>query len=394
MAIIVRNLETRESPMGFDCSARVVLDGREREMTFRRYGNHPDLTRREDTFDPFAVALLIPAMIRGEPLVIEGDVDEFLLASLRSMIQETLRLMAPSWRRIPVEAGARPVAMTTDWSKGAATAMSGGIDSMHLILHRHLDPATPEPLRVRMLVHHHVGAHGDDDATFESHFSHSQRIADRLGLPIVGTRCSLTEAYRGMKYVHCVTPRNVAASLAVDHLFSVFHYGSSEPIGGRPRMTRFRGIASLDGQLLPLFNTTRAVWMPFGGDTTRLKKTAEVLAEGQLRSDLLVCVRALIAHRKALNCGRCFKCASVLLHAEADGIVDAVSSTFDLEEAHKGRMHSLVRLLYRSLGLVQNKNEADLLKYLHERAFPFPAWMRPAVALVLFVHGTRHTLRA
>ena len=63
MAILVRGLETREGGGFFDCSVRVTLDGREREMTFRRYGTHPNLARRKDTFDPFAVALLVPAML-------------------------------------------------------------------------------------------------------------------------------------------------------------------------------------------------------------------------------------------------------------------------------------------------------------------------------------------
>jgi hypothetical protein len=104
MAILVRGLETREGGGFFDCSARVTLDGREREMTFRRSGTHPDLARRKDTFDPFAVALLVPAMLRGEPLVIEGDIDEFLLVSLRGLVQASFRLMLRRggewrWRR-------------------------------------------------------------------------------------------------------------------------------------------------------------------------------------------------------------------------------------------------------------------------------------------------------
>lgn len=40
-------------------------------------------------------------------------------------------------------------------------------------------------------------------------------------------------------------------------------------------MSRFNGIATLEPQLLPLFNTTRVSWFAFGGDTTRLRKTAE-----------------------------------------------------------------------------------------------------------------------
>ncbi|MFM7245140.1 MAG: hypothetical protein ACKO40_13335 [Planctomycetaceae bacterium] len=393
MAIIVRGLETREAGGYFDCVARVAIDGRDREMVLRRYGDHPDLTRRDDTFDPFAVALLVPAMIRGEPLVIEGGVDEFLLVALRSLVQETLRLMAPAWKRVAVEAEPRPAPLATDWSKGAATAMSGGIDSMHLMRHRFLDPGVPEAMRVRTPVHHHVGAHGDDDRVFDEQVAHARRVADRLGLPLVGTRCSFTEAYRGMKHIHSVLPRNVAASLALDHLFAVFHYGSSEPLGGRPRMTRFDGIATLEPQLLPLFNTTKAVWMQFGADVSRLQKTADVLAEEWLRGDLLVCIRGFQPDRANLNCGRCYKCCRVLLHAEADGILDQVAGTFDLEGARRGRTHALVRLVHRSLGPWRNGNETDLLKYLHERRFPFPAWIRPAVALAIAVHGTRHSLR-
>lgn len=393
MAIVVRSLESRQADGFFDCTARVTLDGRERPLTFRRYGDHPDLARRTDTLDPFAVALLVPAMLRGEPLVIEGDIDEILLGALRGLVQHTLRVMAPAWRRVPVEAGARPSAPATDWTKGAAASMSGGIDSMHLVRHRLLDPTVPEPLRIRLLVHHHVGAHGEDDAVFAEQYAHARRVADRLGLPLVGARCPLGEAYRGMRYVHCVTPRNVAASLAIDHLFTAFHYASTEPVGQPPRMSRMCGISMLDAVLLPMFNTTRTVWLPFGGDATRLRKTTEVLDDARLRGDLLVCMRGFRRDRANLNCGRCYKCARVLLQAEADGRLDAVAATFDMDGFRRGKTHSLLRLLRWSLGPRRNVNEIDLLRYLHERRYPFPAWMRPGVGLALVLHGTRHSLR-
>jgi hypothetical protein len=222
VAVVVRHLESGTDGADVVCKASVTLDGRERPLTFHRYGNHPDLARRTDTFDAHAVALLVPAMIRGEPLVIEGDVDEMLLVALRGLVQATLRLMAPGWRHVPIEATARPAALVTDWSKGAATALSGGIDSMHLIRHRLLDSAVPEPLRVKLFVHHHVGAHDEDDGLFAERYGHARRTADRLGLPLVGVRCALGEAYRGMKFIHSVLVRNVAATLALDHLFTAF----------------------------------------------------------------------------------------------------------------------------------------------------------------------------
>lgn len=392
MAVVVRDLSRDEAGGFIDCSAAVTIDGRERRVVFRRFGDHPDLAGREEVFDPFAVALLVPAMLRGEPLVIEGTVDEVLLGNLRGLVQPTIRLMAPGWRHVPVEAEARPAALVTDWTKGAAMAMSGGIDSMHLARHRLLDRTVPEPLRVRLLVHHHVGAHGEDDAVFEEQFAHVRRIASGLGLPLVGTICRLDEAYRGMKYIHCVLPRNVAASMAVDHLFTAFHYASSEPVGGRPMMGRFDGIATLEPQLLPLLATTRTVWLPFGGDASRLQKTAEVLADDRLCRDLLVCVRGFRRDRAALNCGRCFKCARVLFHAEADGRLDTVAGTFDLAGFRAGRTHSLLRLLRLSLLPWTNENDVDLLQYMHERRYPFPAWARPGVAAALVRHGRRHSL--
>lgn len=393
MAIIVRDLETNVSADACDVSAEVVLDGATRRLVFHRFGNHPALRDRTDTFDPFAVALLLPAMIRGEPLVIDGTIDERLLLALEGPVQATLCLLDPAWRRVPVDAAARRSAEQPR-PAGAATAMSGGIDSMHLVHHRLLDPAVPESLKVRLFVHHHVGAHGDDDRVFEEQLAHARRVADSFGLPLIGARCQLADAYRNMPYIHCQTMRNVAASMTLDHLFSHFHYASSEPFGAGAARTRFAGIATLEPQLLPLFNTAHVSWHAFGGDATRLCKTAEVLADERLRSMLLVCMRGFRRDRAALNCGRCYKCARLLLHAEAIGALDAVADTFDMAAYRRGRNHSVMRLLRFSLGPTRNAVEIDLLRFLAANGFDFPLWSRPAVAAALLFHGRRHSLDA
>lgn len=153
------------------------------------------------------------------------------------------------------------------------------------------------------------------------------------------------------------------------------------------------GVSILDASLLPLFNTSRAAWVPFGGDTTRLRKTADVLADDRLRGDLLVCVRGLRRDRANLNCGRCYKCARVLLHAEADGRLEEVAPTFEMDAFRRGKAHAILRLLRRSLGLERNENDIDLLRYLRARGYPFPAWARPGVAVALLLHGSRHSLQ-
>ncbi|MGB8853032.1 MAG: hypothetical protein WCC69_05640 [Pirellulales bacterium] len=393
MAIVVRHLESDFSADACDVSAEVTLDGMTRRLAFQRFGNHPGLRDRTDTFDPFAVALLLPAMIRGEPLVIEGTVDERLLLALQGPVQATLCLLDPAWRRVPIDAAARRAAERPR-PAGAATAMSGGIDSMHLVHHRLLDPAVPESLTLRLLVHHHVGAHGDDDRVFEEQLAHARRVADSFGLPLIGARCQLADAYRNMPYIHCQTMRNVAASMTLDHLFSHFQYASSEPFGACAARTRFAGIATLEPQLLPLFNTDRVSWHAFGGDATRLCKTADVLADERLRSMLLVCMRGFRRDRAALNCGRCYKCARLLLHAEAIGSLDAVADTFDMAAYRRGRDHSVMRLLRFSLGLTRNAADIDLLAFLSANGFDFPWWSRPGVTAALLLHGRRHSLAA
>lgn len=392
MAIVVRNLESTATGGSFDVSASVSCDGRERRMTLRRYGDHPKIHDRVETFDPFAVALLVPAMMRGESLEIEGCVDGMLLDSLAGPSQDVLRLLEPRWHTVPVVAEPRAVTAVPDLSKGAATAMSGGVDSMHLVRRRLLAPDNPDCLKVRVLVHHHVGAHGDDDRVFAEQHAHARRIAERLGLPLVGVACSMTDLYRGMPFIGNALVRNVAASMALDHLFTFFLYASSGPVGKRPVLSRFTGISTLEPQLLPMFNTTRVSWLPFGGAATRLQKTAEVIWDDRLCGDLLVCIRGFRTDRAAVNCGRCYKCARLLLQAEASGRLDAVARSFDMPAYHDGRSHSVFRVLRFTLGPRRNETDIDLLKFLDSRGFAFPGWARPWVTLARLMHGRRHSL--
>jgi hypothetical protein len=393
MPIVLSNLSSDSRDGFFDASVTAACDGRERRLTLRRFGNHPKFSQRIDTFDPFATALLLPAMLRGEALQIAGTVDELLLESLRGPVQDTLRLLEPRWRKVPVEASPRPATDLPDLTLGAATAMSGGVDSLHLIRHQLLRPGVPACRQVQTLLHHHVGAHGDD-AAFAEQLRHNQQIADRLGLPLVGTICQLDDLYQSLPFVTNAALRNVAASMAVDHLFSAFHYASSEPIGGRPVISRLTGIGTLEPQLLPLFNTPRVSWLAFGGAATRLQKTAEVLADDSLCHQLLVCIRGSRTDRRAINCGRCYKCSRLLLQAEASGRLDAVAAAFDMAAFRAGRSHAIGRLLRFALGPARSRVDADLIAFLVERRFPFPWWARPGVGLVLLASGNQHSLAA
>lgn len=361
-------------------------------MRMSRYGNHPGLRERKDNFDPFLVALLVPAMMRGEPLVIEGPVDELLLYNLRGLVQDTVRLMFPEWCRIPVEAEATPSSGLPKADRGTATGLSGGIDSMHLVHHHLFGRDIPEPLRLRLLMHHHVGAHDDDDDLFEERHGHVQKLADRFGLPLVGVRCSMNGFYQGRRFHENHVLRSVAAAISLDHLFDRFFFASSEEIGREAKVTRFSGISTLEPQLMPLFNTDRVAWTAFGGGNTRLSKIQQVLADDRLRDGLQVCVRGFLKTRKALNCGRCHKCARLLMQAEAVGMLDAVAPTFDMDAYRAGRNYSISRTLRLALKWHPAPNDVQLLRFLAAQNFHFPPWAIPLVQAGLLRHGRQPAL--
>jgi hypothetical protein len=383
----------QDSGEGFaDVTASVHIGGVEQAMTFRRRGNHPRLADGKVEFDPFSVALLIPAMLRGAELVIDGSVDESLLLALRTSVQATLRTLAPEWRQIAIHAEPRVSTRGPDYTLGAAMGMSGGVDSLHLVRHHLLDPAVPEHLRIKLFLHNHVGAHGDSDSIFEEQFNHVRQYADRVGVPLVSVACRMGALYREMPFIHSHTMRNVAAAMTSDHLFTRFLYASSQELGHSPKRSRFSGISALEPSLLPQFDTRDVFWSSFGGHATRLQKTQEVLSDSRLRENLLVCIRGFRGDRRSINCGRCYKCARALFHAHVSGVLSDLAGTFDLDAFWAGHNRSVLRLLRHSLGPRQVTSDIDLLKYLIAAGYPFPPWSRPALAVFKLTHGTRHSL--
>lgn len=387
MTVRVRDLRQEDRSGSFDVVASVSIDGETRPMRFSRYGNHPGLRQREETYDPFLVALLVPAMLRKEPLVIEGPVDELLLYNLRGPVQDTIRVMAPELPVVPVEAAASPSRNSDKVDRGMAVGFSGGVDSMHVVHHHLFGKGIPDPLRLRLLIHNHVGSHDENDALFRERFAGVQKLADRFELPLVGAQCHMNELYMGTRFNEYHTLRTVAAAISLDHLFDRYFFASAEELGRKVARTRFSGISTLEPQLLPLFNTARVQWTAFGGSATRLRKTFEVLNDDRLCDGIQVCVRGDGKSRNALNCGRCHKCARLLMQAEVMGRLERVAPTFDLDAYWAGRNYSIFRMLRLALKWRASRNDVNLLKYLAGHAFKFPAWARPLVGVALLRHG-------
>lgn len=378
MAIIVRNVRQEDDGEFFDLVADVEFDSRCRPLKMRRFGNHPDLRKAAPSLDPFAVMLLMPAMVRGEELVLEGSVDENLLYSLAGLVQNAFRVKRPRWKKVKVSAEPRVATENPVANRGAAAGFSGGVDSMQLFRHCYLNAEVPGNMRLELLLHHHVGAHADSDLLFRDSLAHVRAWADRHGLPLVGTICDMEPFYKGIKFLHSAIPRNVAAALALNHLFQTFLYASSVRLEGDRKGRLPRVVDNFCSTFLPLFGSRYHYFRSVGAEYTRVEKTLLVLNDDRLIDNLHVCARPASRRNQFLNCGTCEKCVKLLVVAEHIHRIDRLGKLYDLASFRRRRMRCLSNLLYTG---VTRRSEAstDTLRWLKSEGYAFPRLLQPAI---------------
>jgi hypothetical protein len=378
MTIVVSNARQEDVGEFFDLVADVKFDSRTRPLKMRRIGNHPGLRNAKPSLDPFAAMLLMPAMIRGEGLVIEGEVDEHLLYNLRGLIQNILRVKWHRWSKIKVSGEARATDTAQSQGAGAAAGFSGGIDSMHLFRHCFMSPEAPESMRLSLLLHHHVGAHCQSDSLFRVSFAHAQTWADRHGLPLVGTICDVDEYYRGSKFEFSAILRNAAAAIGLNHLYQTFLYAAAVRMEGDRKGRLVEEGENLGAMLLPLFESRHHRMRLVGGEYSRFEKTLQVLSDERLVDHLYVCARPPERRNRFLNCGTCSKCVKLLVVAEHVGRIDRLEKLFDIASYRRSRMRCLSNLIYSGLTR-RSISSFETLGWLKREGFEFPRILRPAV---------------
>lgn len=105
-------------------------NGNEREVFFEIEASKEDLARIQPHSSAFVVALIVPAMERGEDLHIEAPVDPDLLDNLNAYVVPLLLSMFPRFKPISVTASGTDTLPLTGDRRAASTGMSCGIDSL------------------------------------------------------------------------------------------------------------------------------------------------------------------------------------------------------------------------------------------------------------------------
>ena len=324
-------------------------------------------------FDPFLTLLLVTAMARKMPIVIEGSIDARRLDGLRRGVQILLSRASTDWCIVPITAEVRIENRQPDLSKGAALGMSCGIDSLYAFEDLAQEDVA-QHLRVKLLTYNDVGAH-PNRVTFERHRDHAARFATEMGLPFVTTSVDLTPYY-GRRFIHAHTLRNAGAAMSIEPLFHAFVYSKAEIGAQQAQIGRSVGIGEMDPSLLPLLNTSAHSYISHGMHIERLGKTDQVMRGPLAPRYLTVCTHGFEDARTKMNCGQCQKCARALFFADANGLLDNFSETFELEAFKASRTHGLRRMLRHTAFDRKFEDDEDTLAYLIEQDYPMPAWFR------------------
>ena len=315
------------------------------------------------------LALLIPAMARGEDVYVEGAVSERLSYNLSGPYQHVLRTIIPQLQAVRVDA--EEIVRAPNAAGGVATGFSAGIDSFCVLADHHYGSAAPG-FRLTHLLFHNVGSHGetDPDAAEQLFLDRSGRAratAARIGLPFVAVNSNLDSFYdEGMDFFMTHTLRNASVALLLQEGIGRYLYASAYQYGDL-----FVGpsdsISYSEPISLNMVSTDACDMISHGSEYSRVEKTLRVAEMEDSYDTLDVCVRKQVGG----NCSCCWKCLRTLLTLEVSGLTERYASVFDLAVYRKHRTPFITKVLRSNDPLLR-----EIAQFAQQRDFRFPTSAR------------------
>lgn len=304
-------VSNREVGSEFELSARVLLEGeRKSEVVWVRWPIASGVPPQSFA-DPFAAALVIPAMALGEDLVVEGPISRSLLGNL-----ERVRDLVASWRDETAWSHLRPIELrpttTAEAPLGDGASglfFTGGVDSFDALYE--LERAQDPPDRLLFI-------HGFDiplrrQRLFEKVSAHLEAAANEIGIPLLTITTNLreiTDPILSWNLEHGAALAMVGLSLGAGHRTLAF--GSADAYVNR---SPYGTHAALD----PLWSRESTVFTTVAAGRKRSEKLEALIGESIAQKHLRVCYEN--AH-DAYNCGHCNKCVRTMLQLQVLGALD------------------------------------------------------------------------
>lgn len=248
--------------------------------------------------DPFAVAMLVPAMFQDEPLRITPPISPRLLFHL-PRLRDIFHAWHPDTLHY-IEAEAKPGTIAPSVpSNRAATFFSGGVDSFYTLLKHRLHRQLPAPLT------HVIFMRGiEKPLGFAKGVEASQARAQAIAAA-AGVQCIIGESnirsYFEPDWLHhycgsglAATALSLAGGLDYVCIPSTYSYRDFVPIGSTP-LTDER------------FSTEQLQVVHDGAELPRTEKIARIIEWDRdlVLAHLRVCA---LNFGGAYNCGKCWKC--------------------------------------------------------------------------------------
>ncbi len=296
-------------------------------LWYRVAAAHAELV--SDRADAALVGLLIPAMLEGGDLHVEGPVTDELIHRLHHGYQGILRAVIPTLR--PVSVIAERAAPAGDRARGVATGFSAGVDSFTVLADHHYDEGVPGRMKITHLLFNNVGSHGRGEWAanlFRDRYARAARIVDALDLPFVAVDSNLDDAFpsRKLNFQATHTPRNASVALLLQTGIGTWLYASGVPHTA-VHVGPIYDMSYTDPVALPLLSTTALHLESSGGEYRRFDKTLRIADIPDTYNSLDVCVRDDLGG----NCSMCWKCLRTLAALDIAGSVDRYHGVFDLD---------------------------------------------------------------
>jgi len=313
-----------------------------------------------DLLDGPLVALLIPAMVHGEDIHINGAISERLFYNLKYRYQILLTHLVPTLKPITIHPD--NIIIPDRKSKGVATGFSCGIDTFCLLGEHHYS-AVPESFKVTHLLFNNVGSHGHGgERLFNERYKKNKVVAEKIRLPLIKVNSNLDQFYSGFRYSHTDTPRNASVPLLLQNGIGRYLYASAYSYPDtyvKPDTL----MTHCDPTALPLLSTEAVDMLTTGSEYTRVEKTLRVANIEDSYSALDVCIHP----GSAGNCSQCSKCLRTLLTLEIAGLLEKYSSVFDLSKYREQRTRYIGEVIFSEDPFLQ-----EIREFAKHKDYKFP----------------------
>lgn len=257
---------------------------------------------------PFLALSLMPAMMLGANIKVDGDLSEKFLNNVDA-IQEKLLSWNQGFQKITVQSG---VSMNTssDLARGVGVFFSGGVDSFYSLIEAR---AQSEEKLTHLILVHGFDIDYQDDFTFEAVHSAIRKVADAEEIELIVVKTNLrdfTDPILDWGFAHGGALGAIAlllhSKLHTIYIPSSYDYDALHPWGSHPDID-------------PLWAVEGMKIIHHGTEISRVKKTVDYIAQSETALKYLrVCWKN---ERGRYNCGTCPKCIRTMIDLRIAGVL-------------------------------------------------------------------------